>query len=176
MVSVENEFQNAPIRDKRLRQRLSKIAATVVTEPAATFPKLAASDSELEAIYRFLNNPRVTPQAILEPHRLATDARAAEFSSVIAVHDTTEFAHDGEAAEELGYLATGQRGFFGHFSLLLGEQFEPLGIAAMRLRFRNHPPRQKGPKRKALSGFYTAKKKDRERECWLDGVRAVEDS
>lgn len=175
MRSVEHEFVNAPIPDKRLQRRLTKIAESAATDPAATFPHMAASDGELEAIYRFLNNARVTPESILEPHRRATFARANECSTVVAVHDTTEFEHDGEAAEELGYLATGQRGFFGHFSLLLGARAEPLGIAAMKLLFRNTPPSKRGQgSKKKQSGFETAKIANRERERWLEGVESVE--
>lgn len=171
MRPITHEFAEAPLPDPRLQRRLCRIAEAVVTQPGATFPKMAASDGELEAIYRFVNNERVTPGLILQPHQAATWERATGLSTVVAVHDTTEFENDGEAAEELGYITAGRRGFFGHFSLILGEQHEPLGIAAMQTLFR---PRRR--KSKQTSGFYTHKKKHREMERWLAGIDEVEAS
>lgn len=167
---MDTEFSQAPLPDKRLQKRLVQIAARVVTQPADTFPQMAASDGELEAIYRFLNNDRVAPAAILAPHQLATWERARRCHRLIAAHDTTEFENDGEAADELGYITAGKRGFFGHFSLLLGEHHEALGIAALETLSRARRRRKSTGK----SGFYTAKERDREIERWRRGIEAVE--
>src|SRR5690554_2917982 len=97
----EVDFAAKALPDKRLEKRLTRITAAATTDPGATFPRMMRSDGELEALYRFLNNPRVTPGAILEPHRRATFERAAAFGMVAAVHDTTAFPTSGEVADDL---------------------------------------------------------------------------
>jgi hypothetical protein len=38
------------------------------TSPADSFPRVVSGDGELEGVYRFLSNDRVTPKGILAPH------------------------------------------------------------------------------------------------------------
>ena len=116
---VVSEFEGAELGDARLTRRLLRIAGCVVTAPASGFPKLTSSDSELEGVYRFLGNERVTPAQILQPHLTKTLQRAGE-RTVLVVHDTTEFGYGaGSKREGLGRIsvtAPGQ-GFFAHFAL-----------------------------------------------------------
>lgn len=173
MRSIEHEFAKAGLPDERLNRRLCRIATSAAAQPGATFPKMAASDGELEAIYRFMSNPRVTPSVVLEPHVRATFERSGGCSTVAVAHDTTDFECDGEAAEELGYLNTGRHGFFGHFSLVLGEQHAPLGVGSMITFERRRRPAKRGHG-KRQGGFYTAKKKHREMLRWRAGIENVE--
>lgn len=170
----EVDFAAKALPDKRLEKRLTRITAAATTDPGATFPRMMRSDGELEALYRFLNNPRVTPGAILEPHRRATFERAAAFGMVAAVHDTTAFPTSGEVADDLGYLNTGERGFYGHLSLILGPKGEPLGIGAVRAIVRRRRPARRGKGRRKKSGFYTAKQRQREVDRWAKSIDAVE--
>lgn len=170
----EIEFVAASLPDRRLSKRLLRITASATTDPGATFPKMTRSDGELEGLYRFLNNARVKPGAVLEPHRQATYERTAAFPLVGVIHDTTEFATEGEVADDVGYLATGQRGFYGHVSLVVGPEAEPLGIGAVRAIFRNRPPARRGKGARKQNGFYTAKRAHREVEKWSKSVEAVE--
>jgi hypothetical protein len=126
---IEKEYVGGLFPDKRLGKRLPKIAAKVARDPAASFPQIARSDSELEAIYRFLSNSRVRMEAILEPHHNATLARMAKFKRVAVVHDSTQFVFRNDVAERLGYLpGPGQRGLMGHFALAVNEAGVPLGV------------------------------------------------
>jgi hypothetical protein len=136
MKATSGEFVDAPIPDKRLRRRLPTIAALAETDPAATFPQMARSDGELEAIYRFLNNPRVKPEAILEPHRRATVVRASSHRCVGMAHDTTQFAFQNASGKALGVLpSTGQRGFFCHVALAVAPDGAALGVLGMEPYF-----------------------------------------
>src|SRR5258706_16454799 len=93
---------------------------------------MARSESELEGIYRFLNNPRVEPAAILEPHRRATLARASDHRCIGIAHDTTELAFNNATGEALGFLpSTGQRGFLCHVALVVDPQANALGVLGM---------------------------------------------
>jgi len=145
---IEKEFQGGRFPDKRLAQRLTKIAVKAAQDPRASFPQIARSDSELEAIYRFLSNSRVRMEAILEPHQEATLARMARHDRVAVVHDSTQFAFRNDVGERLGYLpGPGQRGIVGHFALAVDEEGVPLGVLGFEALTPPAPrPRRRGKK------------------------------
>lgn len=129
---LEREFEGASLGDQRRSTRLVRIAEAIAKNPSAGFPKALASEAELEAFYRFINNDAVDADAILEPHLLATRHRAAQAGEVVVVHDTTHVEFPGvETREGLGYTtALGRQGFQAHVSLRLSASAGvPLGIA-----------------------------------------------
>src|SRR6266545_805143 len=84
------EYENAGLGDRRLDERLALIASRLADHPEVSFPRAAANDSELEATYRFLNNPRAPPEGILAPHVRETLRRSIEASRLVVAHDTTD--------------------------------------------------------------------------------------
>lgn len=146
---VASEFEGAELGDARLTRRLLRIAGCVVTAPAAGFPKLASSDSELEGVYRFLGNERVTPAKILQPHLTKTLQRVGD-QTVLVLHDTTEFGYGGASKRKglgrIGFSAPGQ-GFFAHFALAVAADGsrEPLGVAGIQtfVRSEKRPPKHR---------------------------------
>src|SRR5262245_20682407 len=88
---VVDEYAGAQLGDARLSARLVSSAAMVSAGPDRSFPEAAASDAELEATYRFLNNERVGPEAMLGPHVRQTAIRASACQRVVVAHDTSEF-------------------------------------------------------------------------------------
>lgn len=139
---------------------------------------MMVTDAETEAVYRYLRNPRVMPEAILAPHRDATAARARQARRTVAIHDGTEFNYTHlSAATELGQLRQGQRGFLAHLTLLLADapEFEPLGVPAMSSWARSKRPRGKNPRTgHRRDGAYYAKVKDKETKYWREGVERTE--
>lgn len=173
-MGILREFRGAPVGDRRLQDRLVRIGELVATEPAASFPRMARSDGELEAIYRFLNNPRVEFADILQPHIQATYARAARVAEVIVAHDTTDFVFSGAVEDDLGYLPSG-RGFLGHFALVLDrESVQPLGVGGAKTWARWKPLPGRGQGKQKESGGTLAKKPERESMRWVEMVEAVE--
>jgi hypothetical protein len=175
-LSIVDEFRNAPVPDERLQRRLLMLAERVATDPSVSFPRMARSDSELEGMYRFLSNPRVTADQILAPHLRATYRRAAQLETFLAVHDTSAFEFGDLSPEAIGYLNTGKAGFFGHFALLLSaDGARPLGLGGLETHFRTSPPRKRGktPARRLSGGEY-AKKEKRESGRWWSLVNTVE--
>jgi len=132
ITDVVEEFADSDLGDERLSGRLSQIAAAVAARPDAPFPSIFPRSAELEAFYRFLRNERVEPGDVLEPHQQATVERAADFETVIAAHDTTEFVFRGDRSN-LGRLKQGTAGFLAHVSLLVSpdDLRDPLGVAAI---------------------------------------------
>ena len=75
-----------------------RVSDCFAAAPSSGLPKVTGSDGELEGVYRFLRNDRVTPHKILAPHFASTLARAAS-GKVLVVHDTTEFSLAGAQSE-----------------------------------------------------------------------------
>jgi hypothetical protein len=129
------EFDGANLGDERLTKRLAKIADALAASPASSFPKATADESELEAVYRFMSNARVSPRGILAPH-FAASARRAGRGDVIVAHDTTNFVFRGITKREgLGRFKNGvAQGFFGHFALAIAADGskQPFGLVGLR--------------------------------------------
>src|SRR2546423_212800 len=116
---LSEEFVGAPLGDERLSNRLVTLGRRVGAAPDVSFPQMCGSDAELEALYRFLGNERVTPEAILAPHVAASVERCAHFEEVLVAHDSSEAAFPTPRAN-IGRLQRSRHGFLGHFSLALG--------------------------------------------------------
>lgn len=170
---IGKEFEDAPLADKRLARRLTKIAAKAAQDPSASFPQMARSDAELEGIYRFLNNHRVTAEGILEPHLRATMGRMEGQSRVAVVHDSTQFAFRNGVSAVLGHLpGPGQRGILGHFALAVDERGVPLGVLGVETLF---PPPPKPRKRGKKNRLYSRISLDRLSARWGRLVQTVRD-
>jgi hypothetical protein len=135
---------------------------------------MAGSDSQLEALYRFLNNGHFGSEDILSAHTEATATRASEAGETIVVHDTTDFVFRHADAKEIGYHQTGKPGFYGHFSLLLAADGSrrPFGVGHLQTIHRpSRAPR--GGRKRNRPGSETTKRKDRESKRWWQGVCSV---
>lgn len=167
--AVRSDLERSPIPDERLRQRAGKIAARLAERPDQGLPRVF-SESELEATYRFVNNPRVSFDALLEGHAAGTLDRLASHARALAVHDTTAFVFTGvEPRAGLG-VDSGGRGFTAHFCLLVSQDgvAEALGVGGVEPIFRMK--RRVGP-RQQKKRFRSA---DKESLRWLRMVDHVE--
>jgi len=127
------------LNDARLQRRFDAIVASMTKTPDESFPKVFSDDSELEATYRFLNNERVSADALLAPHISDTIARAAREPLILVAHDTTAFTFGGEHERgDVGSLDGKRAGFLGHFALAAttGEARRVLGVVGFEPTFR----------------------------------------
>src|SRR5688572_5455923 len=129
---IRKEFAGVDLGDARLNARLLKVVQRVAASPADSFPKVSASDSELEALYRLLRNDAVDWEAVLAPHVAATVRRGIEQGLTRIVHDTTDFVFSGDR-DGLGPVMGETKGFFGHFALAVSgdESRVPLGVVGL---------------------------------------------
>lgn len=139
---LSKEFDAATFGDARLATRLGILADAAAEAPDKGFPIQAGSDAALEATYRFLNNPRVTPERILAPHYACTASRAAEAGLILCVQDSSEFDFDPETARDVGWLTPSKPGFLGHFALAVSAEGlrRPLGLLDLATIFRSAFP------------------------------------
>jgi IS4 transposase len=130
------ELGGANYGDKRLTQRVAKVIDAVAEAPSSSLPQAFRTNSQLEAVYRLLRNPRVTPERTIEPHIEATCERIRQSSGpVLVIHDTTDFDFGESKREGLGWMKWSKSeksyGFFGHFALAVSSDSRPnipLGI------------------------------------------------
>jgi hypothetical protein len=130
---------------------LGAIVARAAAEPSASFPDVTKSDAELEALYRFMNNDRVTPEAILEPHIVESIVRSSASDEVLVAHDTTYCQFEGER-DGMGRIHQKDQGLWAHVSLALSPEREVFGVVGLRYGTRLGPSRWKGSRRIAGVG------------------------
>jgi hypothetical protein len=131
---VASETTGMDLQDRRLDARARTILMAAASAPGCSFPEMCASDSALEATYRFLGNERVTSAAILDPHFRATAKRVLEAKRVVIAHDSTEFSFGSVPRGDLGHVGRGKSyGFNVHVGLAVtrDETRLPLGVVAV---------------------------------------------
>jgi hypothetical protein len=165
--TISVELSSVYLGDKRLCRRLQGVAEAIAQTPSASLPTIFKGGAALEGTYRLLRNARVTLPRVLAPHHEATWERAQEAGSILALHDTTEFAFDGEAAREgLGPVSGGQ-GFFAHVALAVTAdgRRRPLGVLGLLPVIRTAKPKPK-PKRPAAKSGSKATTKVAKKPSW----------
>jgi hypothetical protein len=155
-----------PRRDRRLKQVITRMAK----HPGASLPNALETEAELEGAYRLVNNEDVDPQDLFLSVATTTAERARAAGSVLVIHDTTTCGFAHAPAAEVGYLSTGEPGFYLHTALVLDANGwrRPLGVVQVETIVRKQRSKR-GRKRKA-SGAETARWKDRESQRWDRGV------
>ena len=165
---IVREFQSAPLGDQRRSARLERIGERLALDPSRSFPEAMASEGQLEALYRFLNNDDVSFARILRPHAVMTAERCAEHGEVLVLHDTTSMEFTGER-RGLGRLQTNARtGFFLHVGLAVTAARQPLGVLAAETWVRGQASRRQSHRR------HVRKDPRRESRRWARGVLAAE--
>lgn len=165
------EMAGGALGDQRLHQRRDRLIAVLEQHPDTAFPDACADDAEIEALYRFLRNRRMSLETLVEPHVVATQARCAAVGEVLVIHDTTDMVFTGETTRAgLAPLGKGRQGFWLHTALALSADGlrAPLGVLSLRPFVRRvHPP---GTVKRDHVRFQDP---DKESRCWGDGVAAV---
>jgi hypothetical protein len=128
--AVVDDLSGVELGDSRLDFRARQIARRIAMKPAVGFPDALVTSAELEGLYRFLGNEKVSAAALLKPHSEATIGRAADYGTVLAIHDTTVFRFGGTGREGLGELTRAGDMFLAHFCLAVSADGsrDPLGV------------------------------------------------
>ena len=85
----EAEFSAVDLGDKRLAQRLQKLADDCSTQPQAPINQASEDWAAPKAAYRFFENPPASAKKIFAAHRLRTSQRIEGQQVVLAIQDTT---------------------------------------------------------------------------------------
>jgi hypothetical protein len=137
------EAGDADFGDKRLDARFAVLLGQLGAKPSLSIPAACGGRAESVAAYRFFDNPKATPDAILAPHRQATLRRVAALPRVFLVQDTTEIDLTRPRQAVGGPLDEGWRqGFHDHALVAFSPDGTPLGAVWAHIWAR---PRQEGP-------------------------------
>src|SRR5262245_55989323 len=85
----EAEFSGVDLGDKRLAQRLQKLADDLSTQPQAPINQASEDWAATKAAYRFFKNPHASAKKIFAAHCLRTSQRLEGQQVVLAIQDTT---------------------------------------------------------------------------------------
>jgi hypothetical protein len=162
------EMSSGELGDPRLNERRDRLMAILEQHPDAGFPDACSDDAEVEALYRFLRNRRVSLESVIEPHLVATQQRCAAVGEVLVIHDTTDMVFAGESQRAgLAPLGNARHGFWLHTALAISADGwrVPLGVLSLMPFIRQT---------RASGGTLTSRDRivdsDKESRCWTDGV------
>ena len=138
---AEEEFGQAKLGDKRLRQRLILIARDFCARPRADVPEACGSRAKTKAAYRFFDHEEVSMEKILAPHYASTLSRIKPEKLVLAVQDTTSLDYTLHPAATglgpIGHYKEGSVGLLLHPTLVINPSGTPLGLLNVQCWARN---------------------------------------
>ena len=126
------ELADVDLKDTRLNRRCQEIAIALGEQPTAPINQACEDWADTKAAYRFFDNEKSQPEAILAPHYRRTVERMKENGLVLAVQDTTFFNYTHHP-QTIGLGAIGnknqkQRGFGMHTTQAVTADGLPLGL------------------------------------------------
>ena len=102
---IERELVGSEFTDVRLNKRFRKLFQQLSEGTGESIPLVCQDWANTKAAYRFLSNHRVNEGDILAGHFQSTRERfTATDSTVLVLHDTTEFSYHRENISSVGIL------------------------------------------------------------------------
>jgi hypothetical protein len=127
---IDEELNDADLKDKRLNRRLKLILSDLARHPTASIPAASGGYPETTAAYRFFDNDQVTFERVFLPHQICTRSRIAAQPVALLVPDTTEIdvTRPRQQVNGTGPLDGGtRRGVFLHLMHAFTPDGTPLG-------------------------------------------------
>ena len=87
---AERTFGNVQLHDLRRTRRAVKAATNLAENPKGSLPAQMHTWKETKALYRLLDHPDVTFEALMQPHLQQTREQALSSPVVLLVQDTTD--------------------------------------------------------------------------------------
>jgi Transposase DNA-binding/Transposase Tn5 dimerisation domain len=127
--------QNTLLPDARLNQRLAQILHTYASQPTVSIPQACDDWAATKATYRFLGNPRVTDDLLLDGVCRTTALACLDQTVLLLVQDTTSLNFTTSCpVAELGPIDSQNlaRGIHVHSCLAFTESGEMLGLLSLQ--------------------------------------------
>jgi hypothetical protein len=165
-------FGAAQLGDARRTKRLVRVADRIAAHPAGSLPDKLHNPADLVALYRLMNCPATTHDAVTAPHRRLTRQAIRDYPGTVLIgHDDTDLDLSGKRSlrDDLGPLCgKHQAGYICHNSLAITPSGRPLGLANQILHVNKR--RHKGTTRAALRDC-----PHRQSRLWVRGRAAIGD-
>jgi hypothetical protein len=161
-------FGAVQLGDRRRNARLVQVAQRLIEYPDGSLPKRMKDHAQLTALYRLMDAPQVTHQAVLRPHAQRTLQEMRQHPVVLLVHDSTELDYNThKILQNLGQIGNGsRRGYICHNSLAITPQRQILGLPSQILHVRREVPAGETPRQKRDHP-------ERESRLWLLACEAI---
>jgi Transposase DNA-binding/Transposase DDE domain len=165
---AQHTFGGVRLGDERRTDRAVKLAEAIAREPGVSLPKQVGQRKEVQAAYRFLQNGKVSYEALLRPHVEQTRAEYGQRPVVLLIQDTTELDYQAHRQTSgLGPIGNGRhQGFLLQTVLAVDPGTgDLLGIAHQEPFVRQPAP--KGER------YSERVKRERESQVWERAVQAI---
>ncbi len=147
-----HQWGSCALGDRRLTKRAVAIGARIAAAPGVGLPRQLGGWAALMGGYRFLDNPRVTFEDLLQPHWQTTRAAAGQVAVALLVQDWTTLDYSAHPKTQgIGPVGSrSQRGMFLHSVLAVEPtQRQVLGLAYAQVIVRAEDrPKPKGPSKR----------------------------
>jgi Transposase DNA-binding len=171
---VLEELSKTNFSDLRLNKRFQILSEQLAKKPSQTINHASTDWAAAKAAYRFFDNPKVTPEKILEAHYRNTELRIKNHARVVFVQDTTVLDFSKHfATSGLGHMAQSRNGMdldglFMHPTLALTDKGLPLGLIKNKFWARDREKKVKSHARTKVP------LKGRESFKWTEGLEAAQ--
>ncbi len=178
------EFEGIDLCDKRLNDRLVKIAGQFISSAESPINKACGNWGETKAAYRFFQNDNIDYRDIIQHHSKNTKIRSKNEKVILAIQDTTYYNYTSHPKTEgLGLLSrfTGKhkkdiltRGIYMHTTMAVNTNGLPLGILDQKITAREVlSEEQAAIKKRTRNNPLPIEEKESIR--WLDSMRATDE-
>lgn len=163
-----DELEGIDLGDQRLNKRSRQLITSLAVDPTMSINASCEGWNDTHAAYQFLDNSKVAPAKILEPHRRSTLRRIQRNPVVLIAQDTTELDYTAHPAKDAKCLNSYSRlGFYEHVQLAITPEGLPLGVVGTQSHDR--APESLGHAHDLARR--TAPIEDKESLRWLNGYR-----
>ena len=164
---AEVNFSTVQLGDRRRTRRLVQSVGKIAEHPEKAFTQVF-DWNELRGFYGVCHQETATLPALQGPHWEQMRQAMSQHPVVLILHDTSELDFtDHPALRGSGPIGDGRgTGFLQHNSLaVLPKPRQVLGLAYQQLRTRTVAPKEEST--------FQRRKRKRESELWLNGIRAL---
>jgi hypothetical protein len=168
---ARTELESVEFGDERLNKRAFKILGSFSARPQDSIPQAMQTWGETKGAYRFIDNRKVTPEKLLDPHREASQSRIAQEARVLCVQDTTDLNYTHHPGKDgMGTIGSSEnlQGMHVHTTKAFTPEGVPLGIIDQQSWIR---PQEDFGKRKSRRDRTIDEK---ESYKWVHSLKATE--
>jgi transposase-like protein/transposase Tn5 family protein len=162
-----NELKDINVGDKRLNNRVLKVAADMFAAPHETIMGASGDWAAAKGAYRLFDNERFSEASIREPHEISTVERISSVKeTVFAIQDTMTLNYSHHPKKQgLGHIHGDMHGCFTHNTLMMSESGSVLGLLDQKIYIHEASERDSKHKEKPIT--------EKESYRWIEGLRKV---
>ena len=138
----------ATLPDQRLNTPWANLLTCLAAKPSDSLPQASASPSQAKATFRFLENDRILPDALLPSFVRGTVNHCRGLTTVYAIHDSTSFNYSSlKQTTGLGLLNDLEQACGIHLRTTLAVRADGIALGLLHQPYGVRPPGRKSHRR-----------------------------